>query len=201
MTHKFIIAALCLSLFASCDLFKEEEQETITIDPNITEEQLQDSRYQFKKEQAYKEKFLHQTKTEQATITIHNVIPYRIQDEGTNIGEGFTYYIFDISIDNFSAQSYPIGDFTKSCSLGNGEPDYAFSNVGFALKMYYLQSDSAETQMPFVEKFYQANMPPHEFYRAKIFAYEVSDDNKTPLIFHFRSGGKTYDFTVKDKSY
>lgn len=193
----YLLLALCLG---GCTNFGKKEGE-IQIPEGITEEQLQEQRYDFKHNKAYKESFLHQDNTDSAIITIFNVVKYQIRDDEANIGEGFDYYIFDIGVDNFMHQPFSIGAFTRSCNLSTSDTSYHFSNVGFALKMYSLQTDSSEIDMEHIKKFYQPQMPAREYYRAKLFAYEVSRDEKDALIFHYKIGNRSYNYTVRGKQY
>src|SRR4051812_4869360 len=112
----YLFPLILLSLNA-CKYFSHDENE-INIPENVTEEQLQAQRYKYKRDNAYKQQFVQQEKTESAIITLFNVIPYQIKDEAaTNIGEGFTYYIIDLGVDNFTDKPFNIGTFTKSCHL------------------------------------------------------------------------------------
>lgn len=194
--HIFIILVTILA--TSCDFFKTAEDGKIEIPKGITEEQLQDARYKFKRDKSYAQKYLYQNKTDSAIITIYDIINYVMKDDGTSIGEGYTYYIFDISVDNFTNQEFNIGGFTKSCYLTNQNPIYSYSNVGFALKMYHLQADSAQIDMEYTKRFYMDKMPPKDFYRTKLFAFEVSNEDKDPLFFHYRIGTQKYEFKVRD---
>jgi hypothetical protein len=178
-----------------------EKDETKIEIPEGTEEQLQEQRYQYKHSNAYKEQFLHQEKTPDVLVTLFNVINYQIKDESGNIGEGYNYYIIDLGIDNFNTKPFPIAAFTKSCHLTTSDPTYLFSNVGFALKMYSLQTDSSEMDLSYVKRFYQDTMPGKEFYRAKLFAYEVSKEEKDALYFRYTVGNQKYEYKVRDKQY
>lgn len=188
-------------IFVSCDFFKTKDENYIEIPEGITDEQLQEQRYTHKRDLSYKEKFLHQSKADSAIVTIYNVINYQVKDETENISDGYTYYIFDLSVDNFTNQPFHIAGFTKSCYLSNSDPKFAYSNVGYALKMYFLQSDSSEADMPYLNKFFQDVMPPKEFYRTKLFAYEVSMQDKEPLIFHYRIGNQKFEYQIRGKQY
>lgn len=44
-------------------------------------------------------------------------------------------------------------------------------------------------------------MPPKQIYRGKVFAYEVSKQDKNALFFHFTINGKEFVYKVKDKDY
>ena len=205
MNNKFqkiwTILFLTFSLFTiSCNLLKPNE-EKIDIPEGITEEQLQEARYKYKKENAYKEKYVQQSKTDSATITIFNVINYNIRDNNSNIGDGFDYYIFDIGIDNPTAHTFNIGAFTNSCFLSNENTDTHYSNVGMVLKMYYLQSDSSSIDLDYINRFYMKTMPAKEFYRAKLFAFEVSKEDKSPIIFHYNIGNQPFEYIVREKRY
>lgn len=197
MKNKFIYLLIILMLTISCEFFRETENE-LQIPKEIPQDQLQETRYNFKKDKSYKEKYLTQNKSDSAIITIYNIINYEIKDDGTSIGEGFKYYIFDISVDNFTNQPFSIGAFTRSCHLTNEDPTYLYSNVGFALKMYHLQSDSTQINMEYTNRFYADTMEPKEFYRTKLFAYEISIDDKNPLIFHYRIGNQKFEYKVRD---
>lgn len=198
-TALFIVIGFSV-LVSSCDLFRSN-QEKIEIPAGITEEQLQDARYKYKRDAAYKEKYLYQNKTDSTVITIFNIIKYNIKDDGTNIGEGYDYYIFDIGVDNPNNYAFNIGSFVKSCHLTNQNPIYLYSNVGFALKMYYLQSDSSSVDMDYMNRFYTNAMPAKDFLRTKLFAFEVSKQDKDPLFFHYRIGNQKYEFKVRDEVY
>jgi hypothetical protein len=198
-TKKYYLLFILISVLAtSCKFLKNEDPNKIDIPEDLTEEQLQETRYRYKYENAYKEKFIYQNKTDSAIITIYNVINYEIKDEVANVGDGYTYYIIDISVDNPAKQEFNISTFTKSCYLGNNKPDYAYSNVGFALKMYHLQSDSAQIDMNYISKFYEPTMPAKQFYRGKLFCYEVSKTDKEPLFFRYKIAGKQYEFKIRD---
>ncbi len=191
---------ICFITFTTgCEFFKKEDPNKIEIPEGVTQEQLQDARYKFKRDKSYNQKYLYQNKTDSAIITIYNVITYNIKDDdGSNIGEGYNYYIFDISVDNPNKQPFNIGSFTKRCYLTNQNPAYLYSNVSFALKMYYLQSDSSEIDMEYTKRFYSDIMPEKEFYRTKLFAFEVSKDDKDPLFFHYSIGNQKFEFKVRD---
>lgn len=183
----------------SCQLFNKQEEGHIDIPTNLSQEQLQDMRYKFKRDKSYQQKFLYQNKTDSAIVTVYNVISYQIKDDqATNIGDGFDYYIFDISVDNPTTQPFNIGNFSKSCRLTNEDPQYMYSNVGFALKMFYLQSDSSEIDMEYTKRFYLDQMPAKEFYRTRLFAFEVSKDDKNPLYFRYNIGSQQYAYKVRD---
>lgn len=187
-------------LISSCEFFKKEDENAIEIPKGITEEQLQDTRYKFKRDKSYNQKYLYQNKTDSAIVTIYDVINYQIKDDnGSNIGEGYNYYVFDISVDNPTNYPFNIGSFTKSCYLTNQNPIYLYSNVGFALKMFYLQSDSSEIDMEYTKRFYMDAMPAKEFYRTKLFAFEVSKTDKDALFFHYAIGSRKYEFKVRDE--
>ncbi len=188
-------------VFTSCEFFKNEDENTIEIPKGITQEQLQDARYKFKRDKSYNQKYLYQNKTDSATITIYDIINYQMKDDGANVGEGYNYYIFDISVDNPTNYPFNIGSFTKSCYLTNQNPIYLYSNVGFALKMYFIQSDSSEIDMEYIKRFYTDIMPAKEFYRTKLFAFEVSKTDKDPLFFHYAIGSQKYEFKVRDEIY
>ena len=160
MKKGIIYLPIILLLAVSCEFFKNAEDGKVEIPKGITEEQLQDARYKFKRDKAYAQKYLYQNKTDSVIITVFNIINYQMKDDGTNIGEGYDYYIFDISVDNFTNQNFNIGNFTKSCYLTNQNPIYAYSNIGFALKMYHLQADSAEIDMEYTKRFYTDIKPP-----------------------------------------
>lgn len=202
ITHSFFLV-FTIFLLSACQLFQNAENEDNLDEPkNLSEEQLQDIRYKFKRDKSYKQKSLYQNKTDSVVITIYNVIPYQVRDEQvSNIGEGFIYYIFDISVDNPTNKPFNIENFSKSCRLTNDNPDYLYSNIGYALKMFYLQSDSAEIDMEYTKRFYLSLMPPKEFYRTRLFAFEVSKDDKNPLYFRYNIGNQTYSYKVRDKQY
>lgn len=199
--HTYLFILLFTLLVSACQFLKQEDSNKIDIPEGITEEQLQDARYKYKRDLSYKEKYLYQNKTDSAIITVYNVINYEIKDEVANIGEGYIYYIFDISVDNPTNHDFNIGAFTKSCYLGNNNPIYAYSNVGFALKMYHLQSDSAQIDMEYIKKFYEPTMPAKQFYRGKLFCYEVIKTDKEPLFFRYKIGNQKYEFKVRDEVY
>ena len=188
-------------VFTSCEFFKNEDENAIEIPKGITQEQLQDARYKFKRDKSYSQKYLYQNKTDSAIITIYDIINYQMKDDGANVGEGYNYYIFDISVDNPTNYPFNIGSFTKSCYLTNQNPIYLYSNVGFALKMYFIQSDSSEIDMEYVKRFYTDIMPAKEFYRTKLFAFEVSKTDKDPLFFHYAIGSQKFEFKVRDEIY
>ena len=199
MKNRFLILiSTVFILLGSCNLFKQEDENAIEIPESVTQEQLQNDRYIFKRDKAYKQKYLYQNKTDSAVITIFDVIRYHIKDDETKIGEGFEYYIFDISVDNPTMQKFRIADFTNSCYLSNLDSEYHYSNVGMALKMYYLQSDSAEIDMEYTKRFYTQTMPEKEFLRNKLFAFEVSLEDKNPLIFHYTVGAQKFEYKVRD---
>lgn len=186
-------------LTTSCQLFNQNNENDLSEQRNLSEKQLQDIRYKFKREKAYKKKPLYQNKTDSAIISIYNIINYKIKDEEvSNIGSGFSYFIFDISVDNYTQHPFDIGNFTKSCRLTSNQPDYLYSNVGYALKMYYLQSDSSEMDMDYMKRFYANQMPPKEFYRTRMFAFEVSKDDRNPLYFRYKIGNQLYSYKVRD---
>ena len=58
--------------------------------------------------------------------------------------------------------------------------------------MYYLQSDSSEIDMEYTKRFYSDIMPAKEFYRTKLFAFEVSKEAKDPLFFHYSIGSQKF---------
>lgn len=196
-----VLFILLLIFVSSCEFFKSEDENAIEIPKGITQEQLQDARYKFKRDKSYNQKYLYQNKTDSATITIYDIINYQMKDDGANIGEGYNYYIFDISVDNPTNHPFNIGAFTKSCYLTNQNPVYLYSNVGFALKMYFIQSDSSEIDMEYIKRFYTDIMPAKEFYRTKLFAFEVSKTDKDPLFFHYAIGSQKFEFKVRDEIY
>jgi hypothetical protein len=198
--YAYLLPLMLMLLSSSCKYFGKDENE-ILIPEGTTQEQLQEQRYAFKHDKAYKEQFLHQEKTDSALITIFNVIPYQIKDETANVGEGFDYYIIDIGVDNFTKHPFPIASFTKSCHLTTSDTSYRFSNIGFALKMHSLQTDSSEMDLSYITKFYQLEMPAKELYRVKLFAYEVSKEEKDALIFHYKVGNQKYEYKIRDKQY
>jgi len=198
--HLLFILFIALAVSA-CKFLENDDPTKVHIPEGVTEEQLQDARYKYKRDNSYKEKYLYQNKTDSAIVTIYNVINYQIRDEVANIGDGYNYYIFDISVDNPNMHEFNIGSFTKSCYLGNNNPIYAYSNVGFALKMYHLQSDSSQIDMEYLSKFYLPTMPAKEFYRGKIFCFEVSKTDKDPLFFRYKIGSQKYEFKVRDQIY
>src|SRR6478752_1228163 len=95
---KNLYILLFAALTTSCKYFENHEGEVKI--PNLSEEELQDQRYKTKRDNNYKDEFLHQDKTENAIVTIFNVFPYQIRDEAANIGEGFSYMIVDLAVDN-----------------------------------------------------------------------------------------------------
>ena len=64
--------------------------------------------------------------------------------------------------------------------------------------MYYLQSDSSEMDMDYMKRFYANQMPPKEFYRTRMFAFEVSKDDRNPLYFRYKIGDQLYSYKVRD---
>jgi hypothetical protein len=64
--------------------------------------------------------------------------------------------------------------------------------------MYYLQSDSSEIDMEYTKRFYSDIMPAKEFYRTKLFAFEVSKEAKDPLFFHYSIGSQKFTYKVRD---
>lgn len=197
--HIYIILFFILIFLSSCQLFQREDNDKIDIPTQLSEKQLEEVRYKFKHDKATKTKYLYQNKSDSIIVTLYNIITYNIRDEqGTNIGEGFNYYIFDIGVDNPTDKPFDIAAFSKSCRLTNSNPQYLYSNVGFALKMYYLQSDSSEIDMEYLKRFYQKEMPPKEVFRTKLLAFEVSKDDKNPLFFRYEIGNKQFAFKVRD---
>lgn len=197
--YSLTVVLFFMLLTTSCQLLSNKAEDKIELPTELSQEQLQNMRYTFKRDKAYKQKFLYQEKTDAAIVTIYNVINYQIKDnQSINIGEGFEYLIFDISIDNPTSQPFNIDDFTKSCRLSNADSNYLYSNIGFALKMYYLQSDSAEIDLEYTKRFYQKQMPPKEFYRSRLFAFEVSKDDKNPLYFRYNIFNKQFTFKVRE---
>jgi hypothetical protein len=67
--------------------------------------------------------------------------------------------------------------------------------------MYHLQSDSAQIDMEYIKRFYEPTMPAKQFYRGKLFCYEVSKEDKEPLFFRYKIGEQTYEYKVRDKRY
>jgi hypothetical protein len=199
--HTLIFILFITFATSACQFLKLDDPNKIDIPQGVTEEELQDARYKYKRDLSYKEKHIYQNKTTDATITIYNVINYQIKDEIANVGDGFEYLIFDISVDNPTNNTFNISDFSKSCYLGNSTPNFAYSNVGFALKMYHLQSDSAQIDMEYIKRFYEPTMPAKQFYRGKLFCYEVSKEDKEPLFFRYKIGEQTYEYKVRDKRY
>lgn len=197
---KYNLFYICLILFTtySCKFFESEDSDKIVIPEGVTEEQLENARYTYKRDNAYKEKPIYQNKTSSVIVSIFNVINYQIKDEVANIGEGYNYYIFDIAVDNPTDKEFNIGAFTKSCYLGNDTPNYAYSNVSYALKMYHLQSDSAQIDLNHINKFYQETMPRKQFYRDKLFCYEVSKEDRGSLYFRYKIDGKEYEYKFRD---
>ncbi len=197
--YSLTVVLFFMLLTTSCQLLSNKAEDKIELPTELSQEQLQNMRYTFKRDKAYKQKFLYQEKTDAAIVTIYNVINYQIKDnQSSNIGEGFEYLIFDISIDNPTSQPFNIDDFTKSCRLTNADSNYLYSNIGFALKMFYLQSDSAEIDLEYTKRFYQKQMPPKEFYRSRLFAFEVSKDDKNPLYFRYNIFNKQFIFKVRE---
>ncbi|MCC6515069.1 MAG: hypothetical protein IT275_01820 [Chitinophagales bacterium] len=184
-------------IFTACELFKQNEEEKIEIPEGVTQQQLQNERYLFKRNKSYNNKFLHQTKTDSAVITIYDIIHYQIKDKESSIGNDAVFYIFDISVDNPTDKPFKIADFTNSCFLSNEDENYHYSNVGMALKMYYLQSDSAQIDMEYTKRFYTQTMPEKEFYRTKLFAFEVSTEDKHPLFLHYQIGAQKFQYQVR----
>ncbi len=196
----YLFILLAVLLFSACEFF-QKKTDKIVIPEDKTEEQLEAERYSHKKETTYKDKFIYQNKTDSLTVTVFNVIDYKIRDDGTNIGDGYVYYIFDIAVDNPGKQPFNIGAFTRSCHLTNEDPNHSYSNIGFALKMYHLQSDSAEIDMEYTKRFYLNSMPPKELYRTKLFAFEVSKDDKSPLFLRYTISGRPYEMKIRDQQY
>jgi hypothetical protein len=55
--------------------------------------------------------------------------------------------------------------------------------------------------MEYIKRFYTDIMPAKEFYRTKLFAFEVSKTDKDPLFFHYEIGRQKYEFKVRDEIY
>ncbi len=170
-------------------------------DTRITPEQAHEERYGNKINENRKSEFLHQTKDDGVTFTLFNVIKYNIVDQETNVGEGFDYYILDIGIDNSNHQAFDISRFTSSCHLSNEDSSFSYTNIPNILKMYSLQRDSSEMDIEAVKNFLNDTMPGRDFYRAKLLAYEVSAEDKNPLIFHYTIHGKKYAYPIRDRQY
>jgi hypothetical protein len=176
----------------------EDNNNKINIPEGITEEELEAQRYAHKMKMAYKDKYLYQQKADDMVVTLFNVIPYQIKEEGPGIGDGFIYYIIDIGLENKSNTTFNTETFTKSCHLTTTDSTYRFSNFSSVLKMYSIQTDSSELDDSNNQNFYKDNMPPKEFYRAKLLAYEVSLEEKDALYFQFMIGNKNYRFKIRD---
>ncbi|MFN8283526.1 MAG: hypothetical protein U0U67_09950 [Chitinophagales bacterium] len=197
--HFYLLFSISV-LFTSCSFFNKETPDDIPAE--VSEDVLQAQRYAYKKDLLKKEKSLFDAKSEQVEVKIHNVITYNIIDDANaNIGDGFIYYIVDLSVDNFSNTPFDIQKFTSSCHLTNEDPKFAYANVAYILKMYSLQTDSLETDVNYLKNFLSDEMPPKQIYRGKVFAYEVSKQDKNALFFHFTINGKEFVYKVKDKDY
>jgi hypothetical protein len=198
---RFFYTLFFITLFLnSCQLFNKENPDDIPAE--VSEDVLQAQRYSYKKDLLRKEKSVFDAKTDQVEVKIHNVINYNIIDDAnSNVGEGFTYYIIDLSVDNFSNAPFDILKFTSSCHLTNEDPKFAYSNVAYVLKMYSLQTDSLETDVNYLKNFLSDEMPPKQIYRGKVFAYEVSKQDKNALFFHFTINGKEFQYKIKEKDF
>ncbi len=195
----FVTLLLLISLFNACNLFQNNNNNRIDLQEGMTDEQLEAQRYAHKIKNAYKDKHLYQQQTDNILITLFNVITYQIKEEGPGIGDGFTYYIIDLGIENKSETPFDIATFTKNCKLSTSDSSYLFSNVSFALNMYSLQTDSSALDSSYIQNFHKDNMPSKEFYRAKLFAYEVSNTEKDALFFRYNVGNKKHEFKIRDK--
>ena len=49
-----------------------------------------------------------------------------------------------------------------------------------------------------MKRFYANQMPPKEFYRTRMFAFEVSKDDRNPLYFRYKIGDQLYSYKVRD---
>lgn len=187
-------------LFTSCELFNKENPDEIPAE--VSDDVLQTQRYAYKKDLLKKENVLFDAKTDQVEVKIHNVINYTIIDDASsNVGDGFIYYIIDLSVDNFSNSPFDIQKFTSSCHLTNEDPKFAYSNVAYVLKMYSLQKDSLEADVNYLKNFFSDDMPAKQIYRGKVFAYEVSKQDKNALFFHFAINDKPFEYQIKQKDY
>lgn len=198
-THLYLLFYISI-FFSSCQFFNKENADDIPAE--VSEDVLQAQRYSYKKDLLKKANVLFDAKTEQVEVKIHNVINYTIIDDAnSNIGDGFIYYIIDLSVDNFSNSSFDIQKFTSSCHLTNEDPTFAYANVAYVLKMYSLQTDSLETDVSYLKNFLSDEMPPKQIYRGKVFAYEVSKQDKNALFFHFTINGKEFHYQIKEKNF
>lgn len=191
----FYLMAFLVS-FSSCELLKPKE-EKIDIPEGITLEQLQETRYKYKTESAYKDSYLFQNKNEQAVITLFNVIKYHIRDNSKNVGDNFDYYVMDIGVDNPSKQAFKINAFTKSCYLSNSDSTWKYNHLESVLKIYYLQTDSSGVDTSYMNRFYRDVLAPRDFIRTKLFAFEVPKEDENPLFFHYSLGNQNYSLNVR----
>ena len=198
-THLYLLFYISI-LFSSCQFFNKENADDIPAE--VSEDVLQAQRYSYKKDLLKKANVLFDAKTEQVEVKIHNVINYTIIDDAnSNVGDGFIYYIIDLSVDNFSNSPFDIQKFTSSCHLTNEDPTFAYANVAYVLKMYSLQTDSLESDVSYLKNFLSDEMPAKQIYRGKVFAYEVSKQDKNALFFHFTINGKEFHYQIKEKNF
>lgn len=187
-------------LFTSCQFFKNEVADEMP--KEISQEELAVQRYKAKKDLLTKTPKLFQTKTSTVDVSINNVIPYSIIDDpNSNIGDGFIYYILDIAIDNHSNEPFDIRNFIASCHLTNEDPTKAYANVGYVLKMYSLQTDSLENDETYLKRFYKDELAAKDVIKGKVFAYEVSKDDKSELIFHYKINEQNYKHSIREKQF
>jgi hypothetical protein len=197
--HKLVILLISWSLLPlSCKYFGLNDPYKIEMPENrISPEQAHEEKYENAINESHKFQPLTETKTEDVRFILYNAIKYNIIDPETNVGEGFDYYIMDIGIDNFSKNAFNIREFTNSCKLTNDTPDFAYQNIPNILKMYALQRDSTELDFQAVRNFTYDTIPGRTYCRAKLFAYEVSTDDKSPLYFHYKLNGKEYKYEIR----
>ncbi len=195
-----IICCTIIFVNVSCNYFNQKEDE-IEVPKGITYEQLKEARYKYKIEKAYKDQHLVQSKTNDAIITLFDVIKYHIKDEKGNFGEGINYYIFDIGIDNPSNTTFNAAAFTNSCYLSNEDSTYRYPKQLSALKIYYMQTDSSAMDTSYINRFLNEAMPSRDFIRAKLFAFEVLDEDKHPLFFRYKIGNQDFVYKVRDEQY
>ncbi|MBK6273572.1 MAG: hypothetical protein IPF58_02250 [Saprospirales bacterium] len=65
--------------------------------------------------------------------------------------------------------------------------------------MYSLQTDSLETDVSYLKNFLSDEMPPKQIYRGKLFAYEVSKQDKNAFDFHFQNQRQNFNSKLKKK--
>lgn len=196
--YKFLFM-ISIMLVCACEFIKPKNDK-IEIREGITMEQLQEERYTFKTEQAYKNHFVHQTKNDNVIVTIFNVIKYNIRDDEmmNSASEDFDYYIFDIGLDNPSTKPFNALAFTKSCMLTNENPSNQYASLNYVFNMYNLQTDSAQVDTTYLHRFMNNAMPGRDFIRAKMFAFEVMKEDKSALYFRYKIDNKDYAYKVRD---